>query len=429
MSRPPRPTPVRLTGPKPPAYQRYAAAWAAVGCVLTVVALPALDDVPWSDYALFLALASIGGFILARIGPGYMSMQGPIALAAVWLFGWPAGMPIAAMVSILLVLARRMSVWVGLLAFGNAGTALTLAGALYHHFSRPPHAQEASWQQAVVLVAAGTLFVLANVVIAFVGRYLDSGDPRHVRWQHVTRQAGFTFLAYVPVSFVLALASSVGASAQLLTVSIWLITSFALKGVAEAREANARLEEALAEVHRLAVTDALTGLGNRRHFTEVFEQALVACRTSGTPLALLLLDLRGLKAINDRLGHPCGDEVLCETARVLRRALRPGDQAFRIGGDEFAVILPGTTQGTAVALGERLCAALETLGLPQAEALTTGATAGVAVFPDDGATVSQLISAADMALYAARAAGAPVGVGLHPPLAPALPGEAATTPS
>ncbi|MDQ7827592.1 MAG: GGDEF domain-containing protein [Armatimonadota bacterium] len=397
--------------------------------MLTLVALPALADFPWSGYALFLALASIGGFILARVGPGYMPMQGPVALAAVWLFGWPAGMPIAATVPILLVLARRMSVWVGLLAFGNAGTALALAGALYHRFSRPPQAQEASWQQAVVLASAGALFVLGNVVIAFIGRYLDSGDPQHVRPRHIARLAGFTFLAYVPVSYVLALASSVGASAQLLTLSIWLITSFALKGMAEAREANARLEEALAEVRHLAITDTLTGLGNRRHFTEVFEQALAACRDCGAPLALLLLDLRGLKAINDRLGHPRGDEVLCETARVLRSALGPGDQAFRVGGDEFAVILPGTTRGTAVALGERLCAALETLGLARAEAVATGATAGVAVFPDDGETVSQLTSAADAALYAARAAGAPVGTGLTATRASALPPGAATAPS
>src|SRR5205823_14021587 len=94
------------------------------------------------------------------------------------------------------------------------------------------------------------------------------------------------------------------------------------------------------EARRLADTDALTGLRNRRFFYETLQRECKRARRYGRSLALLVLDLDDFKAINERVGHLAGDDVLAETAARVRGALRASDVACRVGGDEFAVILP-----------------------------------------------------------------------------------------
>jgi len=89
-----------------------------------------------------------------------------------------------------------------------------------------------------------------------------------------------------------------------------------------------------------AVTDALTGLYNRRLFSESFEKELNRARRYGLPLGIVILDLHRFKEVNDRYGHPRGDEILRAAAATLQKSLRTSDSAFRIGGDEFALLLP-----------------------------------------------------------------------------------------
>ena len=91
-----------------------------------------------------------------------------------------------------------------------------------------------------------------------------------------------------------------------------------------------------------AVTDALTGLYNRRLFTEYFEKELNRARRYGLPLGVVILDLHRFKEVNDRYGHPRGDDILRAAATTLKKSLRTSDSAFRIGGDEFALLLPQT---------------------------------------------------------------------------------------
>src|ERR1700736_2371854 len=148
-----------------------------------------------------------------------------------------------------------------------------------------------------------------------------------------------------------------------------------------------------------AVTDPLTGLYNRRLFAEGFEKELNRARRYELPLGLVMLDLHRFKEVNDKHGHPSGDEVLRAAATTLKKALRTSDSAFRIGGDEFAVLLPQTDAEQALALSRRIETVFgETL---QSLPLTVNVTVdhGVATFPQDGEQADQLIRVADERLY------------------------------
>lgn len=148
-----------------------------------------------------------------------------------------------------------------------------------------------------------------------------------------------------------------------------------------------------------AVTDPLTGLHNRRLFGETFEKELNRGRRYGSPLGLVVLDLHRFKEVNDKHGHPRGDEVLRTAAATLKKALRTSDSAFRIGGDEFALLLPQTDAEQALALSRRV----ETVFAEMLEPLqlTVGVSMdhGVATFPQDGEQADQLIRVADERLY------------------------------
>src|SRR6201996_1691653 len=148
-----------------------------------------------------------------------------------------------------------------------------------------------------------------------------------------------------------------------------------------------------------AVTDPLTGLYNRRLFSEGFEKELNRARRYGLPLGLVMLDLHRFKEVNDKHGHPGGDEVLRAAATTLKKALRTSDSAFRIGGDEFAVLLPQTDADQSLALSRRIEAVFaETLEkLPLS--VTVSMDHGVATFPLDGEQAEELIRVADERLY------------------------------
>jgi diguanylate cyclase (GGDEF)-like protein len=148
-----------------------------------------------------------------------------------------------------------------------------------------------------------------------------------------------------------------------------------------------------------AVTDPLTGLYNRRLFGESFEKELNRSRRYGAQLGLVILDLHRFKEVNDKHGHPRGDEVLRAAATTLKKALRTSDSAFRIGGDEFALLLPQADENQALALSRRV----ETVFAETLQALQLSVSVnmdhGVATFPQDGEQADQLIRVADERLY------------------------------
>src|ERR1700732_5019484 len=148
-----------------------------------------------------------------------------------------------------------------------------------------------------------------------------------------------------------------------------------------------------------AVTDPLTGLHNRRLFAETFEKELNRARRYGQPLGLVTLDLHRFKEVNDKHGHPRGDDVLRAAAATLKKALRTSDSAFRIGGDEFALLLPQTDSAQALALSRRVQTVFAEMLQPLQLSVTVGMDHGVAIFPQDAEQAEQLIRIADERLY------------------------------
>jgi len=181
-------------------------------------------------------------------------------------------------------------------------------------------------------------------------------------------------------------------------------------GQLSAALANARTYRAQREA---AVRDDRTGLYNHRYFREVLDHELASAERHRTPLSLLLIDLDDLKGINDRHGHDVGDAVIARVARLMTGERRRTDVAARIGGEEFALLLPETAGAEALAIAERLRAdaALETVALSGAMVTLSGATigftisVGVATFPDSASDAPSLRRAADMAMYEAKRAG------------------------
>ena len=166
---------------------------------------------------------------------------------------------------------------------------------------------------------------------------------------------------------------------------------------------NARLHGV---VKRQAVTDDLTGLSNRRHFVEGLEAELSRAERFGTDLAVIISDLDDFKSINDRFGHEFGNDVLRAVGDLLRASSRDVDVAARLGGEEFAMLLPQTDLEGGAALAERVREGLAALDLqtPDGEQLLVTASFGVASYPPTE-TVEQLLRVADSALYRAKAAG------------------------
>jgi diguanylate cyclase (GGDEF)-like protein len=148
-----------------------------------------------------------------------------------------------------------------------------------------------------------------------------------------------------------------------------------------------------------AVTDPLTGLYNRRLFSESFEKELNRARRYALPMGLVILDLHRFKEVNDQHGHPRGDEVLRVAAETLKKALRTSDSAFRIGGDEFALLLPQTDAAQAMALSRRVETVFLEMLQPLQLAVSVAMDHGVANFPQDGDQADQLIRVADERLY------------------------------
>jgi diguanylate cyclase (GGDEF)-like protein len=163
---------------------------------------------------------------------------------------------------------------------------------------------------------------------------------------------------------------------------------------------------AAGELRRLAITDELTGLFNRRHFLQLIERELGRFERYGRPLSLLMLDIDHFKRVNDRFGHAAGDVVLKSIAQSCREALRGTDTIARIGGEEFAVVTCETPLAEAAAVAERIRQHIAGVPIPyDAQQLTVTVSLGVAEAGPQRQTIDDILEAADRALYEGKTRG------------------------
>ncbi|MBL4797290.1 MAG: EAL domain-containing protein [Oleispira sp.] len=163
-------------------------------------------------------------------------------------------------------------------------------------------------------------------------------------------------------------------------------------------------------IHKLAYFDPLTGLPNRSQMHEKLDQMVKTARQDNTYIAVLFLDLDRFKPINDTMGHPAGDKVLKEVAVRLKACIKKADLVCRMSGDEFTIALSDqktsdSAANTAVQVGERILHALQQPFLIEQKELFLTASIGIAIFPHDGYTVTELLKNSDMAMYHAKDSG------------------------
>jgi diguanylate cyclase (GGDEF)-like protein len=195
-------------------------------------------------------------------------------------------------------------------------------------------------------------------------------------------------------------------------VSVRLVTldqpySFAIsRDITERKRVEEEVQNLQAQLREQAVHDALTGLHNRRYLDETMGRELIRAARYGQPVGIVMCDIDHFKIVNDRYGHPAGDEVLRAVAGLLSTGARRSDIACRYGGEEFVLLFPDMPRDAAYARAEQLRVALAAKRITSGAAgIQITASFGVAVFPEDGNTVDALIGAADLAMYEAKKAG------------------------
>jgi diguanylate cyclase (GGDEF)-like protein len=236
--------------------------------------------------------------------------------------------------------------------------------------------------------------------------YLDDVGQRALAFQmarHRTRAKALEIESLQRQNEVLQLQQQVGAqtvrNARLSILFLATVLVVALLWVWHTRRMNRHFQE-------IAQRDALTGAASRPHFMALAQALLAQLQRDGTPAVAVLMDLDQFKQINDQYGHAVGDDVLQRAAAACRAALDSEDLMGRLGGEEFAMLLPGQSASAAAVLAERCRAALQEIRFgPASESNLLSASFGIASSADSGYELSRLLADSDAAMYAAKKQG------------------------
>lgn len=266
------------------------------------------------------------------------------------------------------------------------------------------------WRHVIPLLVVFGAVAVVSVSVYFNGERLGDGPTMtefFYAWPAV--YVGYFFRRpLVPIFIVVTSASyAVALSAMDLNGNAtirWSLTTAVIAGLTIALHAiRTQVNGLVQRLNEAARTDSLTAIPNRRAFDEHLTLELERAARTGEPLALVVGDVDGFKALNDRLGHAAGDAALTAVGQVLTNECRAVDVPARIGGEEFAILLPGTAGEAAIITANRLRAAVS--GIKDADGRPLTISFGVAEHPRDAKTSEDLMSAADRALYAAKEAG------------------------
>ena len=256
---------------------------------------------------------------------------------------------------------------------------------------------------------AAPALVLGHVLISFVVYF--SGDPNSFYamfyvWLNVYAfyflglQAGWAHTALAVACYAIALVALTGR----LAYTPWLMTAGTMLVVGSiVGSLRGRVDRLVAELADAAKRDPLTGLLNRRGFGEVMANEIARARRSERPFSLLIADIDHFKLVNDKGGHRAGDEALRRIGDLLTTGTRQIDIAARLGGEEFALLVPDTDSEGALAVAERLREELRADFKHDVAPITV--SIGIATFPRDADNADDLMLAADIAMYTAKRLG------------------------
>ena len=327
-----------------------------------------------------------------KSGPDAGAVSVTFCFAALLYWGFPVAALLRAVTTLVVALSARRAVFRAVfntaqLTLSLAAAAAVLAAAHVHPSPSRPWVP-AGDQLAMVGLAAAAYFA-CNFVLVGVAAALHARAP-----VLATLRKGLPYQAFV----TLALLSAAPIVVVVMNRSVLLMLLFLLPLSAIYANAAMSLNREYQALH-----DQLTGLPNRTLLLRRTAEALTEAGRTGAKCGFLLLDLDRFKEVNDTLGHPLGDGLLQVIAYRLGRSVRPGDVVARLGGDEFAVLLPAVRSVTVAAeVAARLRAALAEPVRLEGMSFEIEASVGVALYPDDGATVELLLQRADVAMYLAK---------------------------
>jgi diguanylate cyclase (GGDEF)-like protein len=358
-----------------------------------------LHDVIRHPLFWVIAVLVVLGDIWPIVTPGRSSVEAPVAsvtfsLAALIAWGLPVAVLLRATSTMAVCLAERKAVHRA--AFNAASATLSMVAAwavldVLGFRTSPGHPWNPHGGDLLPVLLAGLVCFAVNFLIVTVAVGLHSREPVGQTIRRTLPYQSFVNLVMVATAPLVGLAIH--------TNSPWMVLLFAFPFSAVYVSAAISVQREHQAHH-----DELTGLSNRKLLIRKLESTLAQAATSGATVGFLLLDLdRGLKEVNDTLGHAVGDRLLRLVAHRLTHSIRPGDMVARLGGDEFAVLLPSVKEAAAAReVAARLRAAVAEPIRLEGMSFVIEVSIGIAMYPDDATGGELLMQRADVAMYLAK---------------------------